>query len=143
MRFLEDMKNTKKFLNFEKMPFEEKSFGLITAFQVLEHLENPFHFARECVRLLKDGGTLILSFPSGKSIWSRISYLLSNNITGFDLINNHITFLSADIFTKTFIRDFSIEKVVYDRGFIPYLKLRTFPHKLLSKRICYFLKKKV
>ncbi|MFA5133282.1 MAG: class I SAM-dependent methyltransferase [Patescibacteria group bacterium] len=130
-------------LNFERLPFEDKSIGLITAFQVLEHLENPFHFERECARILKPGGLLIMSMPSGKSLWSRASYFMSNNITGYDLINNHITFLTADIFQKTFLKDFDKEKEIYDRGFVPYLRgLRLPPHRLLSKRVCYFLRKK-
>ena len=89
-------------LNFEKIDFEKEKFDFITAFQVMEHLENPFHFERECVRLLRPGGVLILSIPSGKSIWSRFSYLMNNNITGYDLINNHITFLTRDVFEKHF-----------------------------------------
>lgn len=130
-------------LNFEKMPFGSGEFGLITAFQVLEHLENPFHFERECARLLKPGGILIMSIPSGKSLWSRLSYLKSNNITGYDSINNHITFLTADIFKKIFLKDFCAEGEIYDKGFVPrFPKIKLPPHKLLSKRVCYFLKKK-
>lgn len=140
-----DLKNYVKTgdLNFSKMPFPDKSFNLITAFQVMEHLENPFHFERECSRLLKPGGVLILSIPSGQSLWSRISYFVRNNVTGYDLINNHITFLLADVFKKIFLKDFAIDRLLYDRGFIPYLPgLKLPPHKLFSKRVCYFLKKK-
>lgn len=129
-------------LNFEKIPFEDGYFNLITCFQVMEHLENPFHFERECARLLRPGGYLILSTPSGKSIWSRLSYLITNNITGYDLINNHITFLTADVFRKIFLKDFDNIKEIFDRGFIPYFKKRLPPHALLSKRICRFLRKK-
>lgn len=129
-------------LNFEKLPFPDKNFDLITAFQVMEHLENPFQFERECNRLLKPGGALILSIPSGQSIWSRINYFVSNNVTGYDLVNNHITFLLADVFKKIFLKDFAIDGLLYDKGFVPYLpRLKLPPHKLLSKRVCYFLKR--
>lgn len=129
-------------LNFNKIAFEDKKFDLVTAFQVMEHLENPFHFERECTRLLKPGGMLIMSIPGGKSLWSRLGYLMSNNITGYDLLNDHISFLTEDVFAKTFFKDFDKIKEIYDGGFIPYLKIRLRPHKFLSKRICYFLKRK-
>ncbi len=129
-------------LNFQKINIGDKTLDLITAFQVMEHLENPFHFERECARLLKPGGMLIMSIPGGRSLWSRLSYLVSNNITGYDLLNDHISFLTEDVFAKTFFKDFDKIKEIYDRGFIPYLKVRLHPHKLLSKRICYFLRRK-
>lgn len=130
-------------LHFHKIDFEDKKFDIITAFQVMEHLENPFHFERECARLLRPGGFLVMSIPSGKSLWSRLSYFKSNNITGYDLVNDHISFLTSDVFEKTFLKDFEKEKEIYDRGFIPYLRgIKISPHRLLSKRVCYFLKRK-
>lgn len=130
-------------LNFSKMPFEDDSFDLIAAFQVMEHLENPFHFEREAVRLLKPAGALILAIPSGQSLWSRLNYFVSNNVTGYDMVNNHISFLPADVFKKIFLKDFKIVRARYNKGFAPYLPWLKLPaHKLLSKQVCYFLKRR-
>jgi 2-polyprenyl-3-methyl-5-hydroxy-6-metoxy-1,4-benzoquinol methylase len=130
-------------LNFEKIPFAENNFELITALNMLEHLENPLHFERECARLLKPKGFLILSIPNGQNLWSRMSYFASNNITAYDAYNNHICFLTADIFKKIFLKDFELVETVYRKGFMPYFpKLKLPATKLFSKSVCYFLKKK-
>ncbi len=40
-------------LNAEKLPFGDESKDVIIALQTMEYLENPFHFIRECKRVLK------------------------------------------------------------------------------------------
>lgn len=42
----------------------ESTFDAIVASEIIEHLENSRHFARECFKILKPGGTLILSTPN-------------------------------------------------------------------------------
>lgn len=130
-------------LSRDALPFADASFDVVTAIQVMEHLENPFLFAREAARVLKPGGSFILSFPSGESVWARVQYLVSNNITGFNTVNNHITFLTRDVFAKTFLVNFTREDVRYDGGFVPYVPGVKLPaSKWFSKRVCYFLRKK-
>lgn len=50
-------------LNEFPYPFSEKSFDLIEANHVIEHLDRPFEVMRELHRLLKPGGTLIVRVP--------------------------------------------------------------------------------
>jgi len=133
-------------LNMEKLPYEPDSFDLITAFQVLEHLENPFHFIRECHQVLKKKGMFVLSIPHGTNIQSRLHFLFTENIIGWNLNNNHISFLTKDVFTNIVLSYFKTEKILYSKGFIDlYLfgkKLRNLPRsKYLSRKVCYFLKK--
>jgi SAM-dependent methyltransferase len=45
----------------------------------VEHLQDQFHFVRECRRVLKPGGRLVLSTPNILNLASRLKYLL----TGF------------------------------------------------------------
>jgi 2-polyprenyl-3-methyl-5-hydroxy-6-metoxy-1,4-benzoquinol methylase len=45
----------------------------------IEHLERPFEFVRECRRVLRDGGLLIMTTPNISSLRSRWRWLL----TGF------------------------------------------------------------
>jgi len=40
------------------------SFDIVCAFQVLEHVPQPLEFLRECVRILRPGGRLILATPN-------------------------------------------------------------------------------
>ncbi len=43
--------------------FEPESFDCITALAVLEHVRNGEDFARECYRLLAEGGRVVLTVP--------------------------------------------------------------------------------
>lgn len=61
------------------VPLPEASFDYIASIEGIEHLENPFAWARECHRLLRPGGRLILTTPNILVSSSRWRFLL----TGF------------------------------------------------------------
>lgn len=48
----------------EKMPFKNSIFDIITAASVLDHMLQPNLFLRECRRVLKKGGIVIVSLVS-------------------------------------------------------------------------------
>lgn len=50
--------------NAEEMPLEDCSYDLVLCTQVLEHCTNPQRIVDECHRVLKPGGTLIVTVPS-------------------------------------------------------------------------------
>jgi 2-polyprenyl-3-methyl-5-hydroxy-6-metoxy-1,4-benzoquinol methylase len=62
------------------------SFDVVIAAEVIEHLENPRQVAREWFRILKLGGTLILSTPNNESIRSLLSLLV---------FGHHVAFLDS------------------------------------------------
>lgn len=61
------------------LPFAESEFDAMISIEGIEHLENPSFFVRECARVVKPGGLVILSTPNVDSYRSR----RSNHVHGF------------------------------------------------------------
>jgi 2-polyprenyl-3-methyl-5-hydroxy-6-metoxy-1,4-benzoquinol methylase len=59
------------------------SYDAVIAAEVIEHLENPRHVAREWFRMLKPGGTVILSTPNNESIRSLLALLARGHFVAF------------------------------------------------------------
>jgi len=55
------------------LPFADGEFDALVSIEGIEHLENPSFFVRECARLVKPGGLVILSTPNVDSYRSRRS----------------------------------------------------------------------
>lgn len=53
-----------------KLPLADNSLDLVTAFDVLEHLEDDDACVREVRRVLKPGGTFLVAVPADPKLWS-------------------------------------------------------------------------
>lgn len=60
----------------------DNTFDVIICREVIEHVESVPHTLREFHRILKDGGTLILTFPNRLQIRSRFLHLFSGFYRG-------------------------------------------------------------
>lgn len=67
----------------EQLPFEKKVFNIIIAAAVIEHLKHPETAIRECHRVLKENGFLVLTTPH--PFFDRIAVLL-----GFESKADHM-----------------------------------------------------
>jgi SAM-dependent methyltransferase len=66
------------FMDMNKaLPLEDESLDYVLCLEGIEHLENEFQFTRECRRVLKPGGRLILSTPNILNLASRLKYFFS------------------------------------------------------------------
>jgi len=55
-------------MNCQRLEFADACFDLVVSFEVFEHLEAPEDYLRECRRVLRPGGRLVLSTPN-RSSW--------------------------------------------------------------------------
>lgn len=73
-----------KFGDLDKtLPYENESFDYIACVEGLEHIENPANAVREFARLLKSGGTLIVSVPNIMNVEERLKWLLHGYTSHF------------------------------------------------------------
>ncbi len=122
-------------LNFDKLLFPDGSFDLVTCFQVIEHLENPFLVVREAYRVLKPGGIFMFSIPNPMQITFRLKFLFTGNMPPWTEINHHLLFLTDAVFKKTYLSRFKLLEAVYQRGAVPlWGRLRTIFGKRLIKK---------
>jgi 2-polyprenyl-3-methyl-5-hydroxy-6-metoxy-1,4-benzoquinol methylase len=61
--------------DFAERAVNSEKFGIVLAVEIIEHLENPYHFARQLKQLLAPDGFAIITTPNIESAASRIAFL--------------------------------------------------------------------
>jgi 2-polyprenyl-3-methyl-5-hydroxy-6-metoxy-1,4-benzoquinol methylase len=72
------------------LPYPDACFDLYTCVEGIEHLENPFHLVREAFRVLRTGGSFVVTTPNVTSIRSRLQYLLYGAHNTFDYMTGPV-----------------------------------------------------
>jgi SAM-dependent methyltransferase len=78
-------------------PLEEASFDVVTMFDVIEHLHDPFSDVQKIFKLLRPGGGVAISTMDSESLVSR---LLGTRLEDFRRIREHLFFFSRESLTK-------------------------------------------
>jgi len=64
--------------SIEQMPFADSSFDLVLALDIIEHVPDDLQALRELYRILRPGGSLLVTVPALQMLWS-----------AHDVINGH------------------------------------------------------
>jgi 2-polyprenyl-3-methyl-5-hydroxy-6-metoxy-1,4-benzoquinol methylase len=98
-----------RLVNFNEANFAsvlgERNFDLVTAIEVIEHVENPIAFLRNVRRLLAPSGIAVLTTPNVDSLPARIKFLLAGKIRTMDEHGEptHISPIFFDLFRRQFL----------------------------------------
>lgn len=75
------------------LPYPDDHFDVVCSVEVVEHVQDQFRFCREIVRVLKPGGTAIISTPNILNLNARLRFLHS----GFATLFNPLSLSSTDV----------------------------------------------
>jgi 2-polyprenyl-3-methyl-5-hydroxy-6-metoxy-1,4-benzoquinol methylase len=67
----------------QSLPIADQSIDIACAIEVIEHLENPRHFSRQLFRILKPGGTAIITTPNNLALRSKVSLVVRGYFFAF------------------------------------------------------------
>jgi len=97
-------------INFDQPDFAGRlglhSFDVVTAVEVIEHVESPIGFLRNIRRLLSPPGFAVITTPNVDSLAARLKHLLYGRIRGMDELGEptHISPIFIELFQRQFLR---------------------------------------
>jgi SAM-dependent methyltransferase len=99
----------------ERLPFDDASFHLVVANQILEHTKEVFWIVSEAARVLEPGGALLVGVPNLASLHSRGMLALGMQPSPIDVLGPHVRGFVKDGF-RDFLQEGGFFRVDEVRG---------------------------
>lgn len=102
----------------EALPFDDESYDIVTALDVIEHLDDDIAGLKEMFRILRPGGKTLIFVPAFMWLWG----------VQDDISNHRIRYTKKQIIERLEAAGFEIERATYANWtfFIPILAGRRF-----------------
>jgi 2-polyprenyl-3-methyl-5-hydroxy-6-metoxy-1,4-benzoquinol methylase len=97
-------------VNFDQPDFASllgtRKFGLVTAIEVIEHVESPIGFLRNIGNMLAPGGIAVLTTPNVESLPARLKFMLLGKVRTMDEHGEptHIAPIFMDLLKRQFLK---------------------------------------
>ena len=111
----------------EPLPFDESSFDVVVAGELLEHLRDPRLLVSEARRVLRPGGTLVASVPNAYRLKNRLRFLLGRKPEDDP---THLQMFSADE-VRSLLSDFDEPRLHFIAGKLVPLHARLFANDIV------------
>ncbi len=76
--------------DMQKIPFEDEKFDVVTAIEVIEHVENPSKALKEVNRVLKKDGVFVMTTPNN-NLFFRTFWLVWERTFGKEWKHTHLS----------------------------------------------------
>jgi SAM-dependent methyltransferase len=92
----------------EQLPFDDGSFDLVTALDVVEHLDDDLAAIREVARVLRPGGRVLMTVPAHRFLWG-----------DQDEVNLHKRrYVAAEVRDRLTTTGFEVERISYINSYL-------------------------
>ena len=115
-------------LNQANLPFDDGSFDVVVAGEVLEHLQFPDVVASDIHRVLRSKGTFLGSVPNAFRLRNRLTFLLGDE---FEVDPTHLHQFSPGAVTR-FLKDFVRVRLDFQGG-----RRRGIHPRLFATQLCW------
>jgi len=108
----------------ERIPFRDGFFDAIFAGEIIEHLYDTDAFLQECSRVLKPGGTIVISTPNLCSLNNLLSIIFQKQLFSVAYGRRsgvHLRYYCvSSIKQQLGVHDFHVEKLIGNRIYLPF-----------------------
>lgn len=89
--------------SIETLPFKQASFEVITALDVLEHVDDDLKALDDLRRIMKDGGLLVITVPAYGFLWSEHD----------EALHHRRRYAASELRNKLTRAEFDVERISY------------------------------